>query len=219
MKEFLFPTKKFLVLFAWVAVFSGLAADAMADTTIFPASTNDFGSGAAVQTQWYSPGGIPGMGLFVGHANSITRNDRSVFRFDLSRFALNASSSNTLASVVLAFEVREVYGKTDARKVEISLLEYETAALSGDDVVNSKLKVVETRVVSRADFRGQIYRVDVTSCVNANLWRGCPSIIFRFRDVQAETSGNVDVQSTGIQLQDGVGHLPHLEIEKEQHAI
>jgi hypothetical protein len=214
MKNFLFTTPKLLVLFAWAAGFSGWIAIARADVAIFPASTNDFGSGAAIQTQWYSPGGIPGMGLFAGHANSITRNDRSVFRFDLSRFALNASSSNTLASVVLAFEVREIYGKSAARNVEISLLEYETGALSGDDVINSKLKLVETRVISRADFRGQIYRVDVTSLANANLWRGCPSLIFRFRDVRAETSGNVDVQSTGIQLQDGSGHLPHLEIKK-----
>lgn len=174
-------------------------------------SADDYGSGATVRTDWYSPGGISGIGAFAGHPNSLNRGDRVLVRFNVSPLFVLPASETTGISANLRFCIAQVAGKTDVRKIEVSHLRYDPWSLGGNDLVNADADVVGVFEVRRADCSGRVFTVDVSASVRANLTRGDKYCAFRIRDVGAEAHGNVDLVPTGVTVafeQDG----PVLEV-------
>lgn len=189
------------------------AAAAPVDASIIvPTSEKEYGSGASLQGFYYD-GGIPGIGLFVGQPNPLTRNDRAIFKFDLWPLLEIAPQ---IEKVELAFAVRAVNGGAATRVLNIQHFQKPLAATnaeatSRDDVDNAGDVTLSLTDVSKT--RNQ--RIDVTAWVKQDLARGYASSSFRFRDVQAEKEGNPKGQPAGITLESAAGSLPALLITKK----
>jgi hypothetical protein len=178
--------------------------------TLTPRSTADYGSGATVQTDWYSPGGPgPKVGVFVGHPNGLARGDRALVRFDLAPYLLPPVAEAPARPATLTFHVEAVHGKAEARRIEVSHLRYDASSLGGNDTVNTDAEVVGVITVRRG--AAEPYRLDVGACVKADLWKGNRYSTFRFRDIDAESAGNPEMQPTGVVIYLS-GTLPALEL-------
>lgn len=194
-------------LFPW----TGLAGD----TEIFqPRSTADFGSGATIWTDWYTPGGVGGVGAFAGHPNSLSRSDRVLVRFNLSRLLIWPAERVSRQTATFRFRVARVAGQAAVRKVEVVHLKYAPWRLTGSDLVNQAVETVGTMEVRRDDVPGRVYALPVTRAVREDLLRGNPFCAFRFRDVTAEAHGNPELTSAGVEISfQGTG--PALEIKNQ----
>ncbi len=192
------------------------AANAQQTRTLTPRTKADYGSGATVQTDWYGAGGIPGgVGMFVGHPNSLTRSDRALVRFDLAPYLLPPFADVPIARATLTFRVEALVGTDDQRSIEVSALRYDPLSLGGFDTVNRDAEVVGTVVAKRATATTADYTLDVTRFVKDGLRRGQRYAGFRFRDVEAEAKGNQRNSPVGAVLHLS-GPLPRLEIRESR---
>jgi len=179
-----------------------------------PRSTADYGSGASIRTDWYTPGGLGGgIGAFVGHPNGLARSDRALVRFDLSPLFLKPQAAISRQTAVLRFTVASLAGKTDRRKIEIVWLKYDPWNLTGNDLINTKSEVVGTVVVERKGVPGRVYSIDATKWVREDLLLGNKFCGFRFRDVEAEANGNPDIAAIGAVIAFNES-MPVLEIKE-----
>lgn len=179
---------------------AGLAGD----SEIFqPRSTADFGSGATIWTDWYTPGGIGGVGAFAGHPNTLSRNDRVLVRFNLSRLLTWPAERVSRQTATFRFRVARVAGQAAVRQIEVVHLKYDPWRLTGSDLVNQAVETVGTVEVRQDDVPGRVYALPVTQAVREDLLRGNPFCGFRFRDVEAERQGNPDITPTGVEISFG----------------
>jgi hypothetical protein len=166
-----------------------------------PQSVGDYGSGATIRTDWYTPGGLGGgVGVFAGHPNCLARGDRALLRFNLSPLFLMPEESIARQRAVLRFSVSNLVGKADERKIEIVHLDYDPWSLTGNDLVNAKIQVVTTVGIGRSEYSGRVYSVDVTKWVQEHIRQGNKFSAFRFRDVEAEAHGNPDLTPEGVAI-------------------
>jgi hypothetical protein len=169
--------------------------------SFYTRSVADYGSGASIRTDWYTPGGLGGgIGVFVGHPNGLARGDRALVRFNLSPLFLKPEESISHQRAFFRFSVSNLTGKADERKIEIVHLEYDPWSFTGNDLVNTKAQVVATVTVGRKEYPGRVYSIDATKWVREDLLQGNKFCGFRFRDVAAETQGNPDLTAMGVSI-------------------
>jgi hypothetical protein len=168
---------------------------------IRPQSAADYGSGATIKTDWYQQGGLGGgVGVFVGHPNTLARSDRALLRFNLAPLFLMPEKTLAHQRAILRFSVSNFAGKADERKIEVVRLSYDPWNLTGNDLVNAKAEVVGTVTADRKKYPGQVYSIDVTQWVQEHLRQGNKFCAFRFRDVEAEAHGNPDIAAQGVAI-------------------
>lgn len=158
----------------------------LAEEVLVPKSDADYGSGYTVGGGVFYPGGIPGIGLFLGQPNSQTRNDRALVRFTISSYLLSGSPVD---SAKLCFGVAYFYGPENAHEIEVTHLSYDANSLSVNDMLNSRVEIVERVSVKKGKPTGpaEEYSIEVTKHVNADIEKGNMYSAFRFKDVTAET--------------------------------
>jgi hypothetical protein len=164
----------------------------------------DYGSGAALLTNLYTPGGVANVGLFVGHANTLTRKDRAMFRFDLKPLA---EVGNRIEKVELNFGIERYVSDETNQVINVQALTRPAEALNGDTLTTDATQTVGDLTVTAADaFFGAtgrrtdvpLQKLDVTAAVKAALAQGASSITFRMRNPVAEEKGNVTMHAEGI---------------------
>lgn len=180
---------------------------AAASSLIVPLETKDYGAGSASRSV-YSEGGIPNIGLFAGHANTLTRNDRVIVRFDVQPLLEVADAVQT---VELAFAVSSVSGPLTDRVLQIEHFErplgtLDAAALGTTEVENAG----ELTVTLDSAGRTRNHSIDVTAWIKRDLRRGATASSFRIRDVQAELETNRTGHPAGVTLASAANNLPAL---------
>ena len=182
-------------------------------TSIVPASVKDFGSGPAAMGLYYDSG-VPGIGLFLGHANQYVRNDRAIVRFDLQPLL---KAANKVQKVELAFAVTNSYGEDAQRTIDIqhlqdSLRELNAEAANRPDVDDAG----EVTVAAASIGAERTQKIDVTQWIKSDLEKGHLSAAFRFRDVQAEKNGNPTGKAVGAVIGRAAANLPVLTVTLAQ---
>ena len=186
----------------------------VSDSEIFqPRSIKDFGSGATSWTDWYFPGGVPVVGAFAGHPNTLSRGDRVLMRFNLSRLLIWPQKKVLRQTATLRFHVVRIAGKVTAREIEVVYLKYQPSHLTGIDLVNKNVLTVGTVWVDKKNSQEHEYSISVTKQVHESLLQGNSLCGFRFRDVKAEHLGNPDITPTGVEIAFGKNG-PTLEIKE-----
>ena len=166
------------------------------------ARDDDCGSGASAVAGLYYPGGIPNLGLAVGHPNSLARNDRVVIKFNIASFLPSQQpvQAATLHFSVTLFDARD---KLKEQTITIGHLNYTLGeSLAGTDLVNREIETVGSVPVNRWDIKpglGGPYSVDVTNFVNADIQKGRKFCGFRFGNALTE-EGNADARSLCVFL-------------------
>jgi len=183
---------------------------------LYAGSKSDYGSGASIRTDWYTPGGLGGgIGMFVGHPNIMARSDRAVLRFNLATYLLRPVDEIKIDSAVLQFQFQYVHGKDARRRIEISHLAYEARSFSGNDLVNAEVQMVTT-VTVRPQAPTKTFLVNVAPFIKSDIEKGYKYSAFRFRDVTAETRGNPDLQAAGVTLAWFAENRPALKIKEHE---
>ncbi|MBI3923240.1 MAG: hypothetical protein HY318_17600 [Armatimonadetes bacterium] len=164
----------------------GAVSKILAEEVLVPKSSADYGSGYTVGGGVFYPGGIPGIGLFLGQPNTQTRNDRALVRFTISPYLLSGSPVD---SAKLCFGVAYYYAPEDAHEIEVTHLSYDADSLSVKDMLNARVVIVGKVSVKKGKPTGpeEEYSIDVTKFVNADIAKGNMYSAFRFKDVTAET--------------------------------
>lgn len=182
-------------------------------TRLEPQTKDDYGSGSTLHSQWYVPGGgDPQVGVFVGHPNGLPRSDRGLVRFNLSPYLLPPAREVSIKRATLTFHVEYFHGKENLRHIEISHLKYDALTFSGNDTVNQSAEVIGVIEIHRNTATAKPFFLNVTKYVKDDIWKGNKYTAFRFRDIDAETKGNVDMKPAGVIIHLN-GPLPTLEIQ------
>jgi len=167
-----------------------------------PERADDYGSGPSAMAGLYYPGGIPNLGLAVGHPNSLARDDRAVVKFNIASFLL---SQQPVEAATLHFSVAEFEARDSLKEqtVKIDHLNYTLGeSLAGTDLINREIDTVGPITVNRSDIKpgqGGLYSVDVTNVVNADIKKGHKFCGFRFGNALAE-EGNPDARTLCVVL-------------------
>lgn len=173
---------------------------ACAEISIVPNGFEDMGSGPAAIAHLYTPGGIPGgLGLILGQPNSLTRNDRVLVRFDISKLALYSNPAQRLKKAVLEFRLDSAYLLNTPSKVDVSRLLHDTATgFVGTDMLREPVSVVAKFTVSKPTAKD--YSIDITTAVRSDIEKGRKYTAYRWRNVTAEEKGNIFVAPWFIKL-------------------
>ncbi len=167
-----------------------------------PEREEDYGSGPKAIAGLYYPGGIPKLGLAVGHPNSLARDDRAVVKFNLTPFLLSQQpvATATLQFSVAGFQARD---SLEQQTVKIDHLNYTLReSLAGTDLIHREVETVDSVAVNRLDIqsgRSGVYSVDVTSAVNADIKQGRKFCGFRLSNALTE-EGNPDARPLCVVL-------------------
>jgi hypothetical protein len=167
-----------------------------------PEREEDYGSGPKAIAGLYYPGGIPNLGLAVGHPNNLARDDRAVVKFNIMPFLLSQQpvATATLHFSVADFEARD---SLEEQTVKIDHLNYTLGeSLAGTDLINREIETVDSVTLNRSDIKpGQdgVYSVDVTNVVNADIKKGRKFCGFRFSNALTE-EGNPDALTLCVVL-------------------
>jgi hypothetical protein len=162
-----------------------------------PERLDDYGSGPTGMSGLYYPGGIPNLGLAVGHPNSLARNDRMVVKFNMASFL---PSQQPVESATLHFSVTLFAARENLKQQTLTVghLNYTMGeSLAGTDLVNRDTEPVGSVPVNSADIKpgpSGSYSVDVTNVVNADIQKGRKFCGFRFGNALTE-EGNPDARS------------------------
>jgi hypothetical protein len=194
------------------------AAAALANPTVIqPTNNQEYGSGAALQGLYYE-GGVPNVGLFLGHANPSPRGDRVLVKFDLKSLL---ETGDKIEKVELVFGILSVTGPKAERDLNIRYFAQPVGALDADvlgseDTENlTTVKAVHAEGFALTNLNGTPFvphRVDVTALVKGAVAKGQTSMTFRWQDVLAEQELSV-VKEVGVGLsENGSGGLPSLVI-------
>ncbi len=181
------------------------------------AAPDDFGSGTVAQSG-YSPGGIPKVGVFAGHANLLTRKDRILLRFDLTDFYLGEALPE-ITGARLEFTLWYVAGASEGTEVRAEHLDYERETFTSEDLSNPQATPVGSAPVhlEKHPPEGEDghYAFDVTEAVRGDLANLRPFASFRLSD-SCEEEGNATGSAVGFLIQTpnlGRGAIPVLVVE------
>lgn len=184
-----------LAVCACVLLFYGFgAAPAVsAEEVLVPRSSADYGSGYTTGGGVLYPGGIPGMGLWLGQPNPQVRNDRAVVRFSIWPHLL---LGRPVDSAALCFAISAFGAADGVHEIEVTHLAYPANTLSVNDMLNSRVDLVAVVSVRKDAPTDKEYVIDVTQQVNADIRAGSITSSYRFRDVTAETQPRVGPADT-----------------------
>jgi hypothetical protein len=150
--------------------------------TIVP-GPKDAASGACNALETWQLGGIGGNWLAVGQPNTLNRDDRAVFRFDLRRYL----TAGKVAKATLRLAVDP---QTRGETFRLEHFSAERFVLAPKDLGSIQVEPLRSFEVKRGTPAGLKLSFDVTRAVNRDLEAGFGSIAFRLRSEYAETAGN-----------------------------
>ena len=168
------------------------AASRTASTTIVP-GPEGIASGALHALQTWGYGGIGGTWLAVGQPNTLNRDDRAVFRFDIRMYL----TAGKVTKATLRLRV------TPQSRGETFCLDHyatERFVLSVKDIGSTQVEKVASFEVVKGLTAGLPLSFDVTAQVNRDVESGFGFSAFRLRSEFAETSGNPDNQPSLITI-------------------
>lgn len=190
---------------------SGIAAE---DIFLTLKDKSDYGSGPSVMDK-FSPGGLEGVGLFIGHPNNLTRKDRVLLKFDLKQLLLVADK---IQSAKLVFSVDYFVGEEDFHQMEVGHFEGPVETLSGQELNRGDVETVTMFEIKKDDainsdgaVRGiPPLEVDVTAAVLKDIGQGHLNAAFRLSVPEIETKATL--KSHGLILSGTKEKLPVLQI-------
>jgi hypothetical protein len=173
-----------------------VAADpAAALDTIVP-GPEDAASGARHAIETWQLGGIGGNWLAVGQPNTLNRDDRAVFRFDIRRYL----TAGRVAKVTLRLAADP---QTRGETFRLEHFTVERIVLAAKDLGSNQVELVRSFEVKRGTPAGLKLSFDVTDAVNRDLEAGFGCSAFRLRSEFAETIGNPDNTPSLITIVNG----------------
>jgi hypothetical protein len=172
------------------------ANGAKSAVNIVPDPKTDMVSGNLRMTMWRVGGiGKKKKAFFVGRANKTPRNDRVLVRMDCTDFI----EKGRVEKAVFCFNANPL---GNAKNSKIFMLEYlpvNNSELIKNDLSQSKTVIAAQFIVE--DFKGPAeFRIDITEIVNNALAQGHGVLKFRFRDLEAENSRNIEKKVSAITL-------------------
>ena len=174
--------KSTLLSVAFMSAVAVAADSAGTSGTIVPGS-QDVASGACNALETWQLGGIGGNWLAVGQPNTLNRDDRAVFRFDIRRYLTAGRVAK--ATLRLAADPQT--------RGETFRLEHYTAErfmLAPKDLGSTQVELVKSFEVKHGTPPGLAHQFDVTDAVNRDLEAGFGLAAFRLRSELAAAVGN-----------------------------
>jgi hypothetical protein len=195
----------------------------MAEEQIFLklSGTSDYGSGPSIMEDRYSPGGIAGIGLYIGHPNNLRRADRLLLKFDLKQILLMADK---IQSVKLLFTIEYYSSEKESEEIEVGHFEESMENFEGQDLNRPDLDVLPPVKVTLDDaINGEHgaravapVEVDVTSAVLKDLKKGNTTSGFRLRASDVENDASQNFEPRGLVLARDEARLPYLEVSLKE---
>jgi hypothetical protein len=179
---------------------------------IVPDGTANYGSGLPIEEKYYYPGGLPGMGPFIGNPNDSVRHDRAIFRYDISRFLL---APEKITKAEFFFSVHTITAMPRERKVRIDHFLHQLEALESSALSEPDVETASDVPISDADMlanNGAPKRIDVTKLIQNDLYQGFLSTTFRFLDLLVETPGLNNGTTSGVSFRTDKDTIPQLRI-------
>lgn len=178
-----------------------------------------YGSGGSISDELYYAGGIPDIGLFVGNPNVSSRNDRALFKYDISSLLLKASR---VKKAELVFAIDYYVSQEPKLDVEVEVFKDSLDELTGSDLNVPDLDpagtieiVAEDAINGASGTRNVEDKIlDVTEAVKTGLQNGLTTATFRLRIPEIESKGNV-YSSHGLIISKVKTRLPTLQITLE----
>jgi hypothetical protein len=167
---------------AFMSAMAVTADPAGTPDTIVP-GPQDTASGARHALETWQLGGIGGNWLAVGQPNTLNRDDRAVFRFDIRRYLTAGRVAR--AALRLAADPQ-----TRGETFRLEHFTAERFVLAAKDLGSTQVELVRSFEVKHGTPAGLALSFDVTGAVNRDLEAGFGFIAFRLRSEYAETVGN-----------------------------
>jgi hypothetical protein len=163
---------------------------------------SSYGSGSSISEEHYYPGGLPGIGLYVGNPNPTIRNDRALFQFDVESLLLKVKK---IKKAEFVFWVDYYDSKEEKVEVEVSRLLYAPDLLTGRvlpdpeaESIGTVEAVQEDAIQNPAGNTNAAEKIiDVTEALKANLTDGVSTITFRLKAPEIEAKA-IPGRSNGI---------------------
>jgi len=156
----------------------------------------DTASGALHALQTWQLGGIGGKWLAVGQPNTLNRDDRAVFRFDIAMYLFRGKVAKAVLQVIVNPQTR---GET----FRLDHFTGERTVLSAKDLGSAQVEKVTSIEVKKGTPAGLRLSFDVTEQVNRDLEGGFGFSAFRLKSEFAETVGNPDNSPSLITIKNG----------------
>ncbi len=143
----------------------------------------DAASGACNALETWQLGGIGGNWLAVGQPNTLNRDDRAVFRFDIRRYL----TAGRIAKATLRLAANP---QTRGETFRLEHFTAERFVLAAKDLGSIQAELIKSVEVKRGTPAGLALSFDVTGAVNRDLEAGFGFSAFRLRSEHAEAVGN-----------------------------
>lgn len=179
-----------------LALAAELPAAGPAAMVVIVPGTEDTASGALHALETWHVGGIGGNWLAVGQPNTLNRDDRAVFRFDIG-LHLNAGR---IAKATLRLAVTP---QTRGESFRLDHYTGERFVLSAKDLGSAQVEEVARFEVRKGAAGDLPLSFDVTAAVNRDLGNGFGFSAFRLKSEFAEVSGNPDNTPSLISIANG----------------
>jgi hypothetical protein len=173
----------------------GALSAAAAPDAIVP-GPEDTASGALHALETWGLGGIGGNWLAVGQPNTLNRDDRAVFRFDIRRYL----TAGKVAKATLRLAVDP---QTRGETFRLDHYTAERIVLAAKDLGSTQVEKVASFEVKHGTPAGLALRFEVTAQVNQDLEAGFGFSAFRLRSEFAEAVGNPDNTPSLITIVNG----------------
>jgi hypothetical protein len=175
---------------------AGPAAGGQAAKDVIVPGQKDTASGALHALQTWQLGGIGGKWLAVGQPNTLNRDDRAVFRFDIAMYLFRGKVTKAVLQVVVNPQTR---GET----FRLDHFTGERTVLSAKDLGSAQVEKVTSFEVKKGTPAGLRLSFDVTSQVNRDLEAGFGFNALRLKSEFAERVGNPDNSPSLISIKNG----------------
>lgn len=156
----------------------------------------DTASGALHALETWQLGGIGGKWLAVGQPNTLNRDDRAVFRFDIGMYLTPGRVGKATLRLVVIPQTR---GET----FRLDHYTGERFVLATKDLGSAQIEKVASFEVRKGATGDMPLSFDVTAALNRDLEAGFGCSAFRLRSEFAATSGNPDNTPSLITIANG----------------
>jgi hypothetical protein len=156
----------------------------------------DSASGALHALETWQLGGIGGNWLAVGQPNTLNRDDRAVFRFDVAGYLVRGQVAKARLRLVANPQTRGEVFRLEHYTVE-------RVVLAAKDLGSAQVEKVAAFEVAKGTPAGLALSFDVSAEVNRDLEAGIGFTAFRLRSEFAAESGNPDNTPSLITLVNG----------------
>jgi hypothetical protein len=177
-----------------------------------------FGSGASTSDDLYSPGGIKGVGLFVGEPNNSSRKDRVLLKYNIETLLLKTKK---IQSAELRFTIDYFVSLDPKQELEVEHLSDSIEVLGGRDLNRNDaeslgiIEITKDDAVNADEGRNSpaamTKTMDVTAAIKEDLAKGLTATVLRLKAPGIESGPNT-AQAHGLILTSDVGKRPVLVI-------